>query len=344
MTNPFSGPGPMSSAKGSSDQPLAPGVSERVVVVSGLSGAGKSTALHALEDLGYFCVDNVPTTVVENVLDACRRASVQRVALGIDVRVRAFLDNFGAALEAIQSKPGVRLSVLFLDASDQALLSRFSATRRPHPLSTTSEGPECGAMALLDGITSERERLAKVRVRATDVIDTTGLTVHDLRRRVVDLLGTGSDRGRMRIRLLSFGFKYGPPADADLMLDVRFLPNPYFVEGLRKQTGLDEAVLAYVMEAPDTKVFLDRAHELISFCVPRYEREGKAYLTIAVGCTGGRHRSVATAVELARRLEEALGVDVRVAHRDIHRDVSSDRVSEPDIIGGGVRGSGRGVG
>lgn len=314
------------------------------MVVSGMSGAGKSTALHTLEDLGYFCVDNVPTTVVEHVLDACRKASVGRVALGIDVRLRAFLEHFGSALEAIQNKPGVELTVLFLDASDQTLLSRFSATRRPHPLSTTTEGQETGAMAVLDGITSERQRLAKVRVRATDVIDTTALNVHDLRRRVVDLLGTSTGLSRMRIRLLSFGFKYGPPVDADLMLDVRFLPNPYFVDGLRHQTGLDEKVVSYVMAADDTQEFLERSHDLVSFCVPRYEREGKAYLTIAIGCTGGRHRSVAVAVELARRLEKALDVDVRVVHRDIQRDTSSDRVSEPDIIGGGVRGTGRDTG
>lgn len=319
----------------------APG-GERVVVVSGMSGAGKSTALHALEDLGYFCVDNVPTTVVDSVLEACRKASVGRVALGIDVRVRAFLDHFGAALEAIQQVPGMRLTVLFLDASDQTLLSRFSATRRPHPLSTGNEGQEREAIAVLDGISSERQRLAKVRVRATDVIDTTALTVHELRRRVVDLLGTG--RSRMRIRLLSFGFKYGPPVDADLMLDVRFLPNPYFVNGLRHRTGLDDPVVSYVMASEDTKEFLERSHDLVSFCVPRYEREGKAYLTIAVGCTGGRHRSVALAVELGRRLQQGLGVDVRVVHRDIERDSSSDRVSEPDIIGGGVRGTGRSTG
>ncbi|HNS97005.1 MAG TPA: RNase adapter RapZ [Polyangiaceae bacterium] len=332
-----------SRASDSNGQLADPKIFERIVIVSGMSGAGKSTALHALEDLGYFCIDTLPTTVIEPVLEACRNASVKWIALGIDVRVRMFLEHFSSALDLIQSTPNVDLSVLFLDASDQTLLSRFSATRRPHPLSTNVQGPDCGAMALLDGITSERQRLARVRVRATDVIDTTGMTVHDLRRRVVELLGGETSRGRMRVRLLSFGFKYGPPIDADLMLDVRFLPNPYFVEGLRQQTGLDEPVETYVMGFPDTKAFLDRAQSLISFCIPRYEREGKAYLTIAVGCTGGRHRSVATAVELARRLEETLGTAIGVAHRDIHRDVSSDRASEPDIIGGGVRGMGRAV-
>ncbi len=314
---------------------------EHVVVVSGMSGAGKSTALHALEDLGYFCVDNLPPTVVNQVLDACRSALVGKIALGIDVRLRAFLDNFGSALESIQSQPGLKLTVLFLDAGDQTLLSRFSATRRPHPLSTTNEGLEREAVAVLDGITAERQRLSRVRVRSTDVIDTTAMTVHDLRRRVVDLLGSSTGRSRMRIRLLSFGFKYGPPVDADLMLDVRFLPNPYFVDDLRLKTGLDAPVVAHVMNSDDTQEFLDRAHHLISFCIPRYEREGKAYLTIAVGCTGGRHRSVAVAIELAQRMSRALGVDVGVVHRDIQRNSTSDHMSEPDIIGGGVRGTGR---
>ena len=295
---------------------------ERVVVVTGLSGAGKSTALHALEDLGYFCIDNLPTPVVDSVLDACRCASIRWVALGIDVRVRVFLEHFGGALESILSHPGVRLNVLFLDASDRALLSRFSATRRPHPLSTTSEGHDYGAVALLDGITGERRRLAPVRVRSTDIVDTTGLTVHDLRRKVIDLIGACNDSWGMRIRTLSFGFKYGPPVDADLVLDVRFLPNPYFVSGLRGCTGLDPSVVEYVMAGADTAVFLQRAHDLVSFCVPKYEREGKAYLTIAVGCTGGRHRSVVLSVELARRLEESLGVGVVVVHRDIERDES----------------------
>lgn len=312
-----------------------------VVVVTGLSGAGKSTTLHALEDLGYFCIDNVPTTVVGDVLQACKKASVHRIALGIDVRVRAFFEHFSAALLAIEQEPNVHLRLLFLDANDRTLLTRFSTTRRPHPLSTSPEGQEREAIAVLDGITSERQRLAKVRVRATDIIDTTTLTVHELRRRVVDILGAGTDLGHMRIRVLSFGFKYGPPIDADVILDVRFLPNPYFVEELRQLTGLDAPVVSYVMQEADTIEFVEHAHDLLSFCMPRFEREGKAYFTLAIGCTGGRHRSVAVATHLAQKLREELGLDIKVMHRDVDRHGPTDVGREPDIIGGGVRGSGQ---
>ncbi len=320
------------------------GPTERVVVVSGLSGAGKSTALHALEDLGYFCVDNIPTRVVSQVLQECRVGGLSRIALGIDVRMRAFLGDFGGVIDALRSDPRIDMSVVFLDATDTALLSRFSATRRPHPLSTAQEGHERGALALLDGINAERERLAKVRVRATHVIDTTALTVHDLRRRIVQMFGPAAGGAlRLRLRVLTFGFKYGPPVDADMMLDVRFLKNPYFEEALQRRTGLDKEVACFVMADEDSKLFLDLAEQIVVFCVPRYEREGKAYLTIAVGCTGGRHRSVVLGAELARRLQAALGFEISVVHRDIRRDSDFDRTTDPDIIGGGgVRGTGRG--
>ncbi len=315
---------------------------ERVVVVSGLSGAGKSTALHALEDLGFFCVDNLPTRVVPQVLQECRAGGVYLIALGIDVRVRSFLADFGDVVEGVGADPRVDLSVLFLDAADTSLLARFSATRRPHPLSASLSEPQRGAMALLDGIQGERERLAKVRLRATQVIDTTALTVHDLRKRIADSFGPGVGRAlRMRVRVVTFGFKYGAPVDADLVLDVRFLRNPYFEEHLRARTGLEEAVVSYVLGDPDTQRFLELSGELIAFCVPRYEREGKAYLTLGVGCTGGRHRSVAIGVELSRRLEEATGFQVDLVHRDVHRD-GYERGTNPDIIGGGgFRGTGR---
>jgi UPF0042 nucleotide-binding protein len=316
---------------------------ERVVVVSGLSGAGKSTALHALEDLGFFCVDNIPTRVAAQVLEECRLGGVYLIALGIDVRVRSFLADFGQVIEQLNHDPKIQLSVLFLDANDTALLSRFSATRRPHPLSTSHEGEERGALALLDGINTERELLSRVRVRSTHVIDTTGLTVHDLRRRIVDMFGPGAGRAlRLRVRVETFGFKYGSPADADLVLDVRFLKNPYFEEGLRNQTGLDEDVVSFVLGDQETLSFLELAQKLVAFCLPLYEREGKAYLTIAVGCTGGRHRSVAIGVELAERLEGASGLNVDVVHRDVYRDTAWGRVTDPDIIGGGGwRGTGR---
>jgi RNase adapter protein RapZ len=316
---------------------------ERVVVVSGLSGAGKSTALHALEDLGFFCVDNIPTRLVSQVLQECRVGGVSRVALGIDVRMRSLLGDFGDLMDALCADPRIDLSVVFLDANDTALLSRFSATRRPHPLSTAEEGHERGAMALLDGINVERERLAKVRVCSTHVIDTTSLTVHELRRQIVMMFGPGVGKGlRLRVRVLTFGFKYGPPVDADLMLDVRFLKNPFFEEGLRTRTGLEQQVASFVMADQETVTFLGLAQALVDFCVPRYEREGKAYLTIAVGCTGGRHRSVVIGLELARRMQAATGIEVNVVHRDILRSSDFDRTADPDMIGGGgERGTGR---
>ena len=293
---------------------------ERVVVVSGLSGAGKSTALHALEDLGFFCVDNLPTRVVAQVLEECRAGGVYLIALGIDVRVRSFLVNFGDAMDKLASDPHVELSVLFLDAADTALLTRFSATRRPHPLSASVSGEERGALALLDGINGEREVLAKVRLRATHVIDTTALTVHDLRRRIADSFGPGVGRAlRMRVRVVTFGFKYGAPVDADLVLDVRFLRNPYFEDHLRARTGLEEAVVSYVFGDPDAQRFLDLADQLIEFCLPRYEREGKAYLTIGVGCTGG-------ASPIGRDRGRA-GAQVGSGHRISGRSRASRRAS-----------------
>ncbi len=313
-----------------------------VVVVTGLSGAGKSTALHALEDLGFFCVDNLPTSVVLPTLAACESGGVARVALGIDVRVRSFLDHATEVMDAVSAGPGRELAVLFLDAADEALLRRFSSTRRPHPLSTSFEpGSEGAANAVLDGIGIERERLASLRARATLVIDTTGLDVHALRRRIVGEFGPGAgELPRMRTRFVSFGFKYGTPVDADVVLDVRFLKNPHFVPSLREFPGTAPAVREYVLGDADTLAFLARAGELLEFCLPRYEREGKSYLTVGIGCTGGRHRSVVVAEHLADQLGEKLGLEVDVVHRDIERVTLEGRQTEPDFIGGGPRGGG----
>jgi RNase adapter protein RapZ len=313
-----------------------------VVVVTGLSGAGKSTALHALEDLGFFCVDNLPTSVVLQTLEACDAGGMQRVALGIDVRVRSFLDSASDAFDAIGRRKHNDLAVLFLDASDEALLRRFSSTRRPHPLSTAVEpGAEGEAIAVLDGIRSERERLAALRARATLVIDTTLLSVHELRRGIVGHFGPGSGEvPRMRTRFVSFGFKYGAPVDADLVLDVRFLVNPHFVEELRDLPGTAAPVSEYVLADADTQAFLSRAAELLAFCLPRYEREGKSYLTVGVGCTGGRHRSVVVADHLAKQLSERVGLEIDVVHRDVGRVTLEGRQTEPDFIGGGPRGGG----
>jgi RNase adapter protein RapZ len=297
-----------------------------VVVVTGLSGAGKSQALHALEDLGFFCVDNLPTLLAPQAVALCERGGMTRVALGIDVRVRAFLGEVGSVLQLLEAGGQRDLQVLFFDASDETLLRRFSETRRPHPVSaeggpTTIEGASTGdALAVLDGVRVERERLAPLRASATRIIDTTNMSVHELRRVLIAHFGPASGGGpRMVTRIVSFGFKYGTPVDADLVLDVRFLENPYFVPELRPLTGLDAPVASYVLEAPETKEFLRRSHALLEYVMPKYEREGKSYLTIAIGCTGGRHRSVAVAEALARHLSSPTGARIAVLHRDVDR-------------------------
>ena len=303
-----------------------------VVVVTGVSGAGKSTAVHALEDLGFFCVDNLPTPVMKSTLEAFAAAGVRRIALGIDVRVRGFLDEAATALESL-SVPGEReLSVVFLDASDEALLRRFSSTRRPHPLSTTLEpGSEQGATAVLDGIRIERERLTPLRARATLVLDTTRLSVHELRRAVTSHFGPGAGSApRLHTRFVSFGFKFGTPVDADLLFDVRFLDNPHFVPELRDLPGTTEAVKKFVLAQPDSHGFLERVASLLEFCLPRFEREGKSYLTVAIGCTGGRHRSVVITDELGALLGKRVGVAIDIVHRDVDRVRMSGPGADPD--------------
>jgi UPF0042 nucleotide-binding protein len=289
-----------------------------VVVVTGLSGAGRSTALRALEDLEFFCVDNLPTLLVQQAIESCERGGIRRLALGIDVRVGSFLDGAGPALRDIAAS-GRRLEILFLDASNDALIRRFNSTRRPHPMSTAvTAGPGGPAGAVLDGIQIERERLAPLRALASRVLDTTRLSVHDLRRQVVSLFGPGAGKSaRMRTRLLSFGFKYGVPVDADLILDVRFIENPFFISELKNYSGLDRPVAEFVLGKPDAQEFIERALALLEFGLPRYEAEGKSYLTVAIGCTGGRHRSVSIAEHMGATLRDRLGLDIDVTHRDI---------------------------
>jgi len=295
-----------------------------VVVVTGLSGAGKSTALRALEDLGYFCVDNLPTTLLERTIEVCEAGGIRRIGLCIDVRVGSFLDGAVGVLGRIEASER-ELRVLFLDASDEVLIRRFSETRRPHPLTSARGakddiGAMVGAVAVLDGIQIERDRLSPMRARATVVIDTTSLSVHELRRQVIAHLGPGKGaQPRMTTRLLSFGFKYGLPVDADLVFDVRLLDNPYFVPGLRHLPGTEPAVRDYVLKSAASTGLLERLYDLLVFSLPRYEREGKSYLTIAVGCTGGRHRSVTVAEVIAERLQKDTGMPILVLHRDVAR-------------------------
>jgi UPF0042 nucleotide-binding protein len=310
-----------------------------VVVITGLSGAGRSTALRALEDLEFFCVDNLPTLLVEPAIESCERGGIRRLALGIDVRVGNFLEGASPALRAIAAS-GRRLQILFLDASNEALIRRFNSTRRPHPLSTAvTAGPGGPAGAVLDGIQIERERLAPLRALASLVLDTTRLSVHDLRRQVVALFGPGAGKSaRMRTRLMSFGFKYGVPVDADLMLDVRFIENPFFIPSLKDLSGLDPPVAEFVLGKADAQGFIERALALLEFGLPRYEAEGKSYLTVGIGCTGGRHRSVAIAEHMGAVLRQRLELDIDVNHRDV---VEVEREASAAARGGGTPPSSR---
>jgi UPF0042 nucleotide-binding protein len=313
---------------------------ELLVVVTGVSGAGKSTAVNALEDLGFFCVDNLPTPVVKETLGALTKAGVRRIALGIDVRVRGFLDEVTGMLESLASPGSPKLEVVFLDALDEALLRRFSSTRRPHPLSAVSGG-DGGAQAVLEGIRTERELLSALRERATLVVDTTLLSVHDLRKTILRAFGPGGGKmPRIRSRVVSFGYKFGAPVDADLVLDVRFLKNPYFVPELSARPGTDPQVERYVMGSPDVERYLELVSSLLTFCLPRFEEEGRSYLTVAVGCTGGRHRSVVVAERIAAILRSELGLEIEVAHRDVGRVNMSGPEADPDHA---VRPSGGGT-
>jgi RNase adapter protein RapZ len=283
-----------------------------VVVITGLSGAGRSSALRVLEDAGFFCVDNLPPGLAPELLGLVgREGKLWRVGLGIDVRTGAFLSGAEAMVSDLEAS-GHRVQVIFLDCADEVLVRRFSETRRPHALARTGD--------LHGAIARERERLAGVRARADIVIDTSDFSVHDLRHQLIDYIGRDPDRPSMVVRLVSFGFKYGVPVHADLVFDLRFLPNPHFVEALRPKTGMDPEVSAYVMEAPETQELLRHLRPLLDYALPQYAREGKAYLTVALGCTGGRHRSVAMAEELGRQLGE--GHEVVVAHRDAQRAAS----------------------
>ena len=287
---------------------MTPGL--RAVVVSGLSGSGKSTALRVLEDLGFYCIDNLPVALMPRFLELWEssREDVGRVALGIDVRERRFLHEVPRVFDELRAG-GVQLEVLYLEASDDVLVRRFSETRRPHP---AADG---GSLA--DGIRREREALGTLRGMADRIIDTSAFTVHELRAALRARLET-PESGAMTISLVSFGYKYGLPTDADLALDCRFLPNPFFVEDLRPKTGLDHAVAEYVLGRPDATEFLEHVLALLRFTLPRYQHEGKSYLTIAIGCTGGRHRSVVLVEALRERLA-ALGHRVLVRHRDLER-------------------------
>ncbi len=283
-----------------------------VVIVTGLSGSGKSTAIRVLEDLGFYCIDNLPVVLTPRFIDLCENSEeeISRVALGIDLRERAFLVDYPAVIDEIR-RAGHHVEILYLDAADDVLVRRFSETRRPHPL---AEGTNVAA-----GIRREREKLADLKALADRIIDTSAYTVHQLRDELRGSLQGGVlGEAVMRVFLVSFGYKYGLPTDTDLVLDVRFLPNPFFVDELRALDGTDPAVASYVLDRDETREFLDRTMGLLDFALPLYEREGKRYLTVGLGCTGGRHRSVVLVEELERRLA-GHGYPVKVQHRDAAR-------------------------
>jgi UPF0042 nucleotide-binding protein len=281
------------------------------VVITGMSGAGKSYAIKCFEDMGFFCVDNLPTTLIPTFADLVARSThtVDRVALGVDVREGEYLTHLLDTLQELR-KRGHTAEVLFLEASEEALVRRYRETRRRHPLAPDGN--------VLDGIRAERKMLSTLREVADRVVDSSALTVHQLKDLLVEHYVTPGRRPGLSISLVSFGFKHGVPFDADLVFDVRFLPNPHFVEALRPLDGRDNRVRDFVMKAEESRELLKRLEDFLGFVLPAYQREGKAYLTVAVGCTGGRHRSVALVEEL-RRFVESQGVSVTVTHRDVDR-------------------------
>jgi UPF0042 nucleotide-binding protein len=282
----------------------------RFIVVTGLSGAGKSQAIRALEDLGYFCVDNLPTQLIATLANLSRQGpDLPKVALVIDVREGSFLREFPRAWTRLKATPGLDPVLIFLEASHDTLVRRFSETRRPHPLAH--------GRPVVEGLRTERRRMQKIRELADEIVDTTHLTVHQLRERFLEFSEARSPRQKLLVTLLSFGYKHGVPVDADLVFDVRFLPNPHFVDRLRPKTGRDAPVIAFLDRQPLTGELLRRLEDLLTFLIPQYVREGKSYLTIAIGCTGGRHRSVMVAEALRPRLRRLEGVRFRVRHRDV---------------------------
>ncbi|MGC4001272.1 MAG: RNase adapter RapZ [Anaeromyxobacter sp.] len=284
----------------------------QVVILTGVSGSGKTTALRALEDAGFYCVDNLPIVFLEKLLELSGHTAgeVSRIALVVDAREGRFLGEAPRVIQELRQQ-GSDVEVLFLDCSDESLVRRYSETRRRHPLA--GEGG-----SVPDGIAAERRALADLKTIADEVIDTTTLNVHELKRLVTRRFVAG-EGAKLGLTVVSFGFRFGIPTHADLVLDVRFLPNPYFIPELKPFPGTDPKVAGFVLGQPDAKAFLERLQDLLGFLLPRYRSEGKSYLTIAIGCTGGKHRSVALAAALSERLG-AGGQQVRLWHRDVEKE------------------------
>jgi UPF0042 nucleotide-binding protein len=285
-----------------------------IVIITGLSGSGMSSATNAFEDLGYFCVDNLPVTLLQTFArlvqpDEDDNAAIGRAALVINIREGQFLSEFGTQLEALRGQ-GVRVFVLFFEASDEVLMRRFSETRRPHP-ADAGDG-------LAESIRAEREAMDEIRLLADQIIDTSEHTVHTLRQLLIEHFSPDMQGTPMRVEVMSFGHKYGNPGEIELLFDVRHLPNPHFVPELKKFSGHDKRVVQFLRSKTEVEETLRRFYDLLEYLLPLYKREGKSYVTVGIGCTGGRHRSVMIANALARRLRRA-GFDARAVHRDIQK-------------------------
>ncbi|MGE5597839.1 MAG: RNase adapter RapZ [Bacteroidota bacterium] len=281
----------------------------RFVIITGLSGAGKSEAVKCFEDLGYFCVDNLPPALIGKFAELCAQSDgkINRVALVVDIRGGGFFDDVAAALENLE-ETGFSYEILYLEASDGALVKRFKESRRRHPLSASG--------GIVEGIRAERDRLQELRGKATRILDTTDLAARDLRRLIAAEYGQQCAEDRLQVTVVSFGFKHGLPLDADLVFDVRFLPNPHYVESLHDLTGNERGVAEYVLRWPTTVRLLNYLYELLEFLLPNYRNEGRAGVVVAVGCTGGRQRSVVIANRLGEYIR-AHGYRVQIEHRDI---------------------------
>jgi len=286
----------------------------RFIIVTGLSGAGKTEATRSLEDMGYFCVDNLPPKLIPKFAEACvqSQGKLNKVALVIDIRGGIFFDDLFESLNYLK-KQDFKYEILFLDSSDEVLVKRFKETRRSHPLAPGSR--------IITGINEERTRLREVKDRADIIIDTSKYAIKDLREEMTKNYGdTKQPKKQLSVTILSFGFKYGIPVDSDLVFDVRFIPNPFYIPTLKPYSGNDEPVKNYVLEQEETKGFIKRVDDLLEFLIPKYKKEGKRQLIISIGCTGGRHRSVAIANELYESLNNK-DYNISVEHRDIKEDV-----------------------
>lgn len=287
----------------------------RFVIVTGLSGAGKTQAVRSLEDLGYFCVDNLPSTLIPKFVEACSetRGIIDKIALVIDIRGGKFFDNIFEGLDYLQNN-GHEYEILFLDASDEVLIKRYKESRRKHPLAPEGR--------IINGIKLERKKLEEIRNMASNIIDTSKLATRELKEKITGIYQKeGQIETKLIITVLSFGFKYGIPVDSDLVFDVRFLPNPFYIPDLKHYSGNEKPVSEYVMAFPQTKEFVDKLHDMLKFLIPNYLKEGKRQLIVSIGCTGGRHRSVTIANEIYKRLKND-GQTVNIDHRDIDEDIN----------------------